>query len=158
MPPIQSTNTYQPIKGAMVMLFAFLVSTGGMLAAVNSYGNAEQEQEFEQASQQHIENKGPDFRNIVQKLQLTEAQKVQLESALRSHQKERRGSHIALRKKHKNERQEMRNSHKSALEDDLASFLSEGQITQLQQILRKNRHRAPCDSHCKSNTASRGSY
>jgi len=156
MQSIQSTTTYQPIKGAIVMLFAFLVSTGGMLAAANSYGNAEQEPK--PVTPQHTEHKGPDFSNIAEKLHLTEEQKHQLESALKTHQKERKASHIELRKKHKSERQEIRNAHKNSLQNDLTDFLTEEQITKLQQILRKNRPHDPCKSHCEHSTATRGPY
>ena len=151
---IQSTKTYQPIKGAAIMLLAFLVSTGGMLTAAISYGNAEQEPE--QGTCQHAEHHGPDFSNIADKLHITAEQKKQLESAFKSHQQERKASHQKLRKRHESERKETHNAHKKALQEDLAAFLSEEQIIQLQQNLRKNRPHSPCKPRCDHNTASEG--
>ena len=67
-----------PIKGAIVILLAILVSISGMLAAANSYGNADQHHSMGKT------HRGPDFEAISAQLQLTEDQTEQLKTLLKS--------------------------------------------------------------------------
>jgi hypothetical protein len=125
-----------PIKGAIVMLFAILVSISGMLAAANSYGNADQ-------SKKH---KRPDFEAISTQLQLTEEQTEQLKTLLKSHHENRMQERQSQQQKRQGELQAKRESHKQALDNELSAFLNDEQITDLHEALQKNRPPRPLRS------------
>lgn len=144
----QSSSPNSPIKAAFFMAFAIIVSVCGMFAAANSYGNANHNQ---QPGKKH---KGPDFNVISAQLQLTDEQTSQLKATLRSHHESRRQAHSSLKQKHHGEKRETRESHKQALDAELTEFLSEDQITDLHEILEKNRPPRPCKVACGQHTAS----
>ncbi len=137
-----------PIRGAIVMLFAILVSVSGMLAAANSYGNANQNHPMNKKHQ------GPDFDAISTQLQLTGDQTEQLKTLLKSHHESRMQERQSQQQKRQGEHQAKRESHKQALDAELSVFLNKEQITDLHEILQKNRPPRPCNQPCDHRTAS----
>ena len=137
-----------PIKGAIVILLAILVSISGMLAAANSYGNADQHHSMGKT------HRGPDFEAISAQLQLTEDQTEQLKTLLKSHHESRMKERQTQQRKRQGEHQVKRELHKKALDAELSDFLNEEQITDLHEILQKNRPSRPCNQPCAHRTAS----
>ncbi len=137
-----------PIKGAIVMLFAILVSISGIFAAANSYGNADQSQTMGK------KHRGPDFETISTQLQLTEGQTEQLKTLLKSHHESRVQERQSQQQKRQGEHQAKRESHKQALNAELSEFLNDEQIIDLHDILQKNRPPRSCNRPCEHSTAS----
>jgi len=123
-----------------------------MLAAANSYGNS-----GSNTDQNHpVEKKhrGPDFDAISTQLQLTEEQSEALKTLLKSHHESRMQKRQSQQQTRQGEHQAKRESHKQALDAELSDFLDEEQITDLHEILQKNRPPRPCSRPCDHRTAS----
>jgi len=137
-----------PAKTNFKIVVAFcsmLTGTGAMLTATTSYGYPDNEK----AHQSQMKHRGPDFAKLATELELTAEQSAQLKTTLKSHRKEKKAAHQALRQKHKAERKEIRTSHKQELDSNLANFLTQEQIIKLHETRKKNKPHHPRKHGCE---------